>query len=92
MNKEEEFQEQVKNSILKDLKSLKTEPKFENIKKCYSENFEKIETLISSSNSKTAIEDINSLCGLTYNKMDSLLMQQINNGIMKNIISKNDLK
>lgn len=92
MNKEEEFQKEVKNSILRDLNSLKTEPKFDNIKKCHSENFDKIEALISSSNSKIVIEDINSLCGLTYNRMDSLLMQQINNGIMKNIISKNDLK
>lgn len=92
MNDKEEFKKQVNDSILKSLSELKTEPKFEKLKKCYSENFEKIEAFISSSNPKSAIEDINDLCGLTYNKMDSFLMQEINNGIVKNIISKNNLK
>ena len=92
MNIDEEFKDQAKNSILRNLNSLKTEPKYDSIKKCYCENFDQIKELISGSDSKIAIEDINSLCGLTYNKMDSLLMQQINNGIMKRIISKNDLK
>ncbi|MBE0393877.1 hypothetical protein [Flavobacterium sp. PL002] len=92
MNKEEEFEDQMKISILKNLNDLKTDPKLADLKKCYSENFNKIESLISSSNSKIAIEDINDICGLNYNKMDSFLMQEINNGIMKNIISINDLK
>jgi DNA phosphorothioation-dependent restriction protein DptG len=93
MNKEEEeFEKQVKNSRLKNLKDLNTNPKLEDLKNCYSENFEKIEQFISSSNPKSAIEDINDLCGLPFNRMDSSLMQEINNGIMKNIISKNDLK
>lgn len=92
MNDKEEFKKQVNNSILKNLNELNTESKLEGLKKCYSENFEKIEEYISSSNPKSAIEDINDLCGLKYNKMDSLLMQEINNGIKTNIISKNDLK
>jgi hypothetical protein len=91
INKEEEFENQIKISILKNLNDLKTDPRLADLKICYSENFDKIESLISRSNSKIAIEDIIDICGLNYNKMDSFLMQEINNGIMKNIISINDL-
>lgn len=93
MNKEqqEEFENQKNQSIIKNLNILNTDPKFENIKKCYSNNFDTIKSLISSSNSKTAIEDINHLCQLSYNKMDSFVMQEINNGIQQNIIQESNI-
>ncbi|MDT0675115.1 hypothetical protein [Autumnicola musiva] len=93
MNKEqqEEFENQKKQSILKNLNILNNDPKFANIKKCYFNNFETIKSLILSSNSHLAIEDINELCQLDYNKMDSFVMKDINNGIQQNIINKSNI-
>lgn len=94
MNKEqkEEFENQLRKSILNNLNTLNTDPKLTDIKKCYSENFDTIKSFISSSDSHIAIEDINNLCDLSYNKMDSFLMKEINNGIQQNIISEKDIK
>jgi hypothetical protein len=66
MNKksDEEFKNQNKQTILKNLNILNTDPKLKEIKDCYSNNFDAIVQLINTSNSHIAIEDIIHLCKL----------------------------
>ena len=88
----EEFANQLRNSILKAVETIKTESKYEKIKSCYYKNFEEISILIKKNGTQISIEDIYQLCNLNYNKMDSFLMKNINLGIKENIISKVDFK
>lgn len=93
MNKKdnEEFKNHTKRMILENLNTLNTDPKLKEIKDCCSNNFNSIVKLIKTSNSHIAIEDITNLCNLKYNKMDSFVMKQINDGIVQGIISETDI-